>query len=71
MLLDGRHEGQAPEIDGKVILCDVVDEPERGWAGEFVRARVMRTTDHDLIASMDLERDVDEFDDELLEPAAD
>lgn len=66
MLLDGRHEGQAPEIDGKVILCDGMAEP-----GEFVHARVMKTTDHDLIASMDLERDVEEFDDDLLEPAMD
>ena len=55
LLLDGRHEGQAPEIDGKVILLD-------GSApiGSFVQARVMQATEHDLIASMDLEREEDE-----------
>jgi len=29
--------------------------------GSFVRARVMQTTDHDLIASLDLDRDPEEF----------
>ncbi|MCA9686466.1 MAG: 30S ribosomal protein S12 methylthiotransferase RimO [Myxococcales bacterium] len=65
LLLDGRHQGQAPEIDGKVILCDGTAEP-----GAIVRARVMQSTAHDLVASMDLERDVDEFNDEL-EPVDD
>ena len=55
LLLDGRHEGQAPEIDGKVILLDGGAEP-----GELVRARVLQTTAHDLVASMDLERSPDE-----------
>jgi ribosomal protein S12 methylthiotransferase len=66
LLLDARHEGQAPEIDGKVILCDADAEP-----GEFVRARVVRTTEHDLIATTDLERELEEFDDDLLVPAMD
>ena len=66
-LLDGRHEGQAPEIDGKVIVLDVDDESI--VAGSFVRARVMQATDHDLIASLDLDRDPEEFDE--LEPAED
>ena len=101
-LLDGRHEGQAPEIDGKVILLDVDDEAsielsaveidaagrsraESGRAedrrsehdrsfggvkiGSFARARVMQATAHDLIASLDLDRDPDEFDE--LEDAED
>nr|WP_269744747.1 radical SAM protein [Plesiocystis pacifica] len=58
-LLDARHEGQAPEIDGKVILCDGTAD-----AGAFVQARIMRATEHDLIASMDLDRDPAEFDDD-------
>ena len=47
-LLEGRHEGQAPEIDGKVILTD-------GWAepGEVVQAVVTQADAHDLVASMD------------------
>jgi ribosomal protein S12 methylthiotransferase len=59
LLLDGRHVGQAPEIDGKVILLDGTAAP-----GSFVQARVMQTTEHDLIASMDLEREPDEDDDD-------
>ena len=57
LLLDGRHEGQAPEIDGKVILLD-----GSAKVGDFVQARVLKTTDHDLIASMDLDRDPEELD---------
>jgi len=52
LLLDGRHEGQAPEIDGKVILLDGTAE-----VGSFVEARVLQTTEHDLIATMDLDRE--------------
>jgi ribosomal protein S12 methylthiotransferase len=55
LLLDGRHEGQAPEIDGKVILLDGTAAP-----GSFVQARVMQSTAHDLIATMDLDRDLDD-----------
>lgn len=62
LLLDGRHEGQAPEIDGKVILCDGTAQP-----GEIVRARIMRAGEHDLIASLDLDRDRAEFDDDDLD----
>lgn len=67
MLLEGRHEGQAPEIDGKVILCD--DLEGIATPGSFVRARVMQTTDHDLIATLDLEREIEDIDE--LAPAED
>lgn len=48
LLLDGRHEGQAPGIDGKVVLTD-------GTApvGAIVRAIVTQTGPHDLVASLD------------------
>lgn len=48
LLLDGRHEGQAPGIDGKVILTD-------GTApvGSIVRATVTHASAHDLVASLD------------------
>ncbi len=49
MLLDGRHEGQAPGIDGKVILTDGSAEP-----GSFVRARVTQAEAVDLVASLEL-----------------
>ena len=54
-LLDARHEGQAPEIDGKVILCDGDAAP-----GSIVKARVIQSSPHDLICSMDLDRPIDD-----------
>jgi ribosomal protein S12 methylthiotransferase len=48
-LLDGRHEGQAPGIDGKVILTDGAAEP-----GTFVRARVTQAEAVDLVATLEL-----------------
>ncbi|HEY8379211.1 MAG TPA: 30S ribosomal protein S12 methylthiotransferase RimO [Nannocystis sp.] len=48
-LLDGRHEGQAPGIDGKVVLTDGTGQP-----GEIVRARVTQADAHDLVATLAL-----------------
>ncbi|HET6582702.1 MAG TPA: MiaB/RimO family radical SAM methylthiotransferase, partial [Nannocystaceae bacterium] len=50
LLLDGRHEGQAPGIDGKVVLTD-------GTApiGTIVDAIVTQAGPHDLVASLDRE----------------
>lgn len=48
LLLDGRHEGQAPGIDGKVILTDGTALP-----GAIVRAIVTQAGPHELVASMD------------------
>jgi ribosomal protein S12 methylthiotransferase len=47
LLLCGRHAGQAPEIDGCVYLTDGTARP-----GSLVRARVVRTSDYDLVASI-------------------
>lgn len=46
-LLEGRHAGQAPEIDGKVFLTN-------GTAprGSIVRARVVNSADYDLVAEI-------------------
>jgi ribosomal protein S12 methylthiotransferase len=47
-LLMGRHEGQAPEIDGQVYLTmrdDLAPQP-----GDFVRARVTHSAEYDLAA---------------------
>lgn len=44
-LLEGRHAGQSPEIDGHVILADAEGQP-----GDFVQARVTDTADYDLVA---------------------
>ncbi len=49
-LLDGRHEGQAPGIDGTTILVN--GQAERG---QVVPARVVQAGAHELVASLDLE----------------
>lgn len=48
-LLEGRHEGQAPGIDGKVILADGTAK-----VGDLVRARVTQADAHDLVASLEV-----------------
>lgn len=47
-LLEGRHPGQAPDIDGKVFLTN-------GAAprGSIVRARVVDSADYDLVAEIE------------------
>ncbi|MCA9658650.1 MAG: 30S ribosomal protein S12 methylthiotransferase RimO [Myxococcales bacterium] len=52
LLLEGRHEGQAPGIDGKVILTDGAAKP-----GEIVQARITQASTHDLVATLDLSLD--------------
>jgi ribosomal protein S12 methylthiotransferase len=47
-LLEGRHAGQAPEVDGKVYLTDGTARP-----GEIRRATVVQASDYDLVASLD------------------
>jgi ribosomal protein S12 methylthiotransferase len=49
-LLMGRHEGQAPEIDGQVYLSLAGDESPR--PGDFVRARITGSAEHDLAAEI-------------------
>jgi ribosomal protein S12 methylthiotransferase len=48
LLLDGRHEGQAPGIDGKVVLTDGTAK-----IGSIVQAVVTQASAHDLVASLD------------------
>jgi ribosomal protein S12 methylthiotransferase len=55
-LLDGRHEGQAPEIDGTTILTNGEAVP-----GQLVRAKVVQASTHDLVASLDLDVDPDDL----------
>ncbi len=50
LLLDGRHEGQAPGIDGKVVLTDGTAK-----VGAIVSAIVTQASAHDLVASLDPE----------------
>ena len=44
LLLQGRHQGQAPDIDGKVIINDGVAK-----AGEIVRVEITDVLDYDLV----------------------
>ena len=48
LVLCGRTEGQAPEIDGRVILTDA---PGPLAAGTFVRARIDEAHPFDLVAA--------------------
>jgi ribosomal protein S12 methylthiotransferase len=50
-LLMGRHEGQAPEIDGQVYLSLPADAPPPAQ-GAFVRARVTHSAEYDLAAEI-------------------
>jgi ribosomal protein S12 methylthiotransferase len=49
LLLSGRSEGQAPEIDGSVILTDA---PRVLYPGEFVEARIDEGHPHDLVGAV-------------------
>ena len=51
-LFAGRHEGQAPEIDGGVFLA-LGDEVEAPRQGEVVAARVTGYADYDLAATIE------------------
>lgn len=48
LLLTGRTEGQAPEIDGRVIITDA---PRLLYPGEFVRVRIEEAHPHDLVGA--------------------
>ena len=50
LLLEGRHPGQAPEVDGTVYLND---GQELARAGDIVEATVTETHDYDLVARIE------------------
>jgi ribosomal protein S12 methylthiotransferase len=47
LLLEGRHRGQAPEVDGKVYLAN-----HTARAGELRRCLVTKAADYDLVADL-------------------
>src|SRR4029079_19502634 len=51
-LLMGRHEGQAPEIDGQVYLSLPAEAAAPPAPGTFVTARVTHSAEYDLAAEM-------------------
>jgi ribosomal protein S12 methylthiotransferase len=46
-LLQGRHRGQAPEVDGVVLLTN-----DTAQTGDLRRARVVKAADYDLVAEL-------------------
>ena len=54
LLLQGRHAGQAPEVDGVVLLTNDTARP-----GDLRKARVTQAADYDLVAEL-LPRDPDD-----------
>ena len=48
LVLQGRLEGQAPDIDPVVYLTDA--DPERHAAGQLFRARIVSARGYDLVA---------------------
>jgi ribosomal protein S12 methylthiotransferase len=48
LVLQGRTEGQAPEIDPVVYLTDC--DPELYRSGDLIRARIVESRDYDLVA---------------------
>lgn len=47
MLLVGRHYGQAPEIDGSVIINDGLAKP-----GDYINVKISEVTGYDLVGSI-------------------
>jgi ribosomal protein S12 methylthiotransferase len=49
LVLQGRTEGQAPDIDAVVYLTDC--DPAAYRPGELIRAQIVESRDYDLIAA--------------------
>ena len=49
LVLQGRLEGQAPDIDPVVYLTDC--DPSRYGRGDFIRARIVGAQGYDLMAT--------------------
>jgi len=50
LLIIGRHEGQAPDIDGKVIINDL--NGKKANVGDFVDVKISDVLEYDLIGSV-------------------
>lgn len=50
LLLQGRHQGQAPDIDGKVIIRDTLEREVK--AGDFISVKIEEVFDYDLVGSL-------------------
>jgi ribosomal protein S12 methylthiotransferase len=50
MLIVGRHHGQAPEIDGQVMINDTGNLALH--EGKFVNVEITQVLDYDLVATV-------------------
>ena len=50
LLIQGRHEGQAPDIDGKVIINDLSDRDVK--IGDLVEVEITEVLDYDLVGKL-------------------
>lgn len=50
LLLEGRHKGQAPEVDGTIYLND---GQEQAHAGDIVEVEITETHDYDLVGRIE------------------
>ncbi len=48
LLVRGRHQGQAPDIDGNVIINDLGDHESLN-VGDLVKVKITQVLDHDLV----------------------
>lgn len=53
LLLQGRHAGQAPDIDGKVIINDIEATPNLK-VGEMVKVLITEVLDYDLVGHVQI-----------------
>jgi hypothetical protein len=63
LVLQGRLEGQAPDIDPVVFLTDC--DPEEYVAGQLIQARIVGARGYDLVAAPVSSRPGDRFDSSL------
>jgi len=50
LLIQGRHEGQAPDIDGKVIINDL--NGQNVEIGDLVQVEITEVLDYDLVGKI-------------------
>jgi len=52
LVLEGRYHGQAPEVDGQVYLSYEYSDQEPAKIGDFVKVKIVDTTDYDLLGDV-------------------
>ena len=50
LLIQGRHQGQAPDVDGSVLINDI--KGSRLKVGDFIQAEVTDGHNYDLVANI-------------------